>query len=471
MKETFYVTTPIYYVNDVPHIGHAYTTIAADVLARWNRRSGKEVFFLTGTDEHGKKIDEAANKANKSPKEFVDQLIPHFTDAWKLLNISNDKFIRTTDKYHEEAVKTIIKKIQEKGDIYKGFYEGLYCVGCEAFYTEKDVENNTCPIHKKELERVKEESYFFKLSKYQKRLLEFYSAYPSFLSPTKRANEIISRVKQGLNDLSITRTSFNWGIPFPGDEKHVVYVWFDALPNYLSGVGYPRDNYMNFWPADVHIVGKEINWFHSVIWPAMLFSLGIEPPKMVYAHGWLTVNGEKMSKSLNNFITPKQIADKYGVDTFRYHILRDIAFGDDGDFSEASLVERHNSDLADALGNLLQRSIVLSKKNFDFPTSSELEDIDGELIAESQKLNFAHKHIENLEFHKALEVIWAFIRNCNKYLNDTAPWKVKDKSRIATILYNIFESLRLTTAFIEPFMPETAGKISNQLGLEIPSFK
>jgi methionyl-tRNA synthetase len=369
-NEKFYVTTPIYYPNDVPHLGHAYTTIAADVLARWNKLLGKDVFFLTGTDDHGKKIADTAKKAGKTPKKFTDELIPHFKKDWKKLNIKYDRFIRTTDKDHESIVQEVLKKVNENGDIYKGEYQGLYCTGCEAYYTEKDSENGNCPVHKQPLETIKEESYFFRLSKYQDFLLELYEKNPEFISPKSKKQEIINRVKEGLHDLSITRTNFNWGVPFPLDKKHVTYVWFDALLNYYSATR--EKGKEKYWPADVHIIGKDIIWFHTVYWPAMLKSAGIPLPKKVFSHGWWTVLNEKMGKSAGNAIKIDQLISYAGSDAARYFLLRNAPFGDDGDFSEKAIVQRSNTELADKLGNLVSRVSTLAEKHGIKKTKSKL---------------------------------------------------------------------------------------------------
>ncbi|MBU4086719.1 MAG: class I tRNA ligase family protein, partial [Nanoarchaeota archaeon] len=361
MAKKFYITTAIDYPNAEPHVGHAYQKLIADALARWHRLKGEDVFFLTGTDEHGKKIQEAAEKQGKKPKEFVDEVSEKFKEAWKSLNIKHDRFIRTTDKDHEKLVQEAIKKCDKNKDIYKGFYEGHYCVGCEAYYTEKDLTNGYCPIHKKPVEKLKEESYFFRLSKYQKFLLDLYKKNPNFVLPDERRNEIISRVKEGLKDLSISRTSFSWGIPFPLDKKHVVYVWFDALFNYISGAGKNHE----YWPAELHLLGKDNGWFHAVYWPAFLKSAGYELPKTVFIHGFLTFNGQKISKSLGSSISPNNLVEKYGTDSVRYFVFRQFPFaeGADGDFSEKALVERNNSELADKLGNLISRVSSLIEKN------------------------------------------------------------------------------------------------------------
>ena len=359
-KNTFYITTAIDYVNANPHVGHAYQKIAADALARWNKLIGKEVFFLTGTDEHGKKIAKTAEKAGKSPREFVDENSKKFKDAWEKLGIKYDRFIRTTDKDHKVVVEKLTEKINEKGDIYKGEYEGLYCTDCEAYYTEKEAPDLTCSIHKKPLEKLKEESYFFKLSKYQKFLLEHYKAHPEFILPKERRQEIINRVKEGLKDLSITRSSLEWGIPFPLDKKHVFYVWYEALINYYTATQTPKTK--KFWPADLHILGKDNTWFHTVIWPAMLKSAEIALPISTFNHGFLTFNNQKISKSLGNAISPISLVEKYGADATRYFCLRHFPFGEDGDFDEKALIERHNSELANKLGNLVSRVSTLAEK-------------------------------------------------------------------------------------------------------------
>ena len=445
MKNTFYVTSPIYYPNDVPHLGHAYTNLACDVLARWNRLKGKDVFFLTGTDEHGKKIAETADKKGIPPKKFVDELIPEFKKAWKTLDINYDHFIRTTDKEHETVVREILEKVHKNGDIYKGTYEGYYCTGCEAYYTEKDAIDLHCPIHGKKLELLKEESYFFKLSKYEKFLLEFYKKNPNFISPQHRKNEIVNRIKEGLKDFSISRTSFDWGIKLPFDEKHVCYVWFDALLNYYSAT--KKKGLDKYWPADLHIIGKDILWFHSVYWPAMLKSAGLELPKRVFAHGWWTVNSQKMGKSAGNAISVDKLVSIAGLDSARYFLLRETSFGEDGDFSQESLIQRHNDELGNKLGNLVSRLSTLAEKyglenktNSLF-TKGILDDVDN--------------HLDNLEFDKALQVIMHLIDKINEYLQENKPWETKD----AKTLYVASDSLKNATILLSSFIPETCNKI------------
>jgi len=461
----FYVTTPIYYVNDVPHIGHAYTTIAADIIARWNRIKGKEVFFLTGLDEHGQKITEAAAKKGMTPKDFVDSLAPKFIETWKRLNISNDDFIRTTEKRHEKVVIEIIKKIYESGDIYKGEYEGWYCVPDEKFWTELQLKDGKCPDCGREVKRLKEETYFFKLSKYQDKLLDFYNKNPDFILPETRKHEIVNRVKEGLKDISITRTTVTWAIPFPFDEKHYLYVWIEALINYISALGYDTKEFKKFWPPDVELMSKEINWFHSVIWPALLFSAGIEPPKKNFIHGWWTVEGKKMSKSLGNVVDPNKIIEKYGLDAFRYYLFREVPFGEDADFSEKSLVERINSELADSLGNLLNRVLVLVEKNFDgsVPEGREKSELQKKALDIVKKIDDA---MENFQFNVALNEVFYLINESNKYINENKPWEIKDKEKLGGILYDLLETLRFVSILLFPFMPETSERIAEQIGVK-----
>jgi methionyl-tRNA synthetase len=449
----FYITTPIYYPNDIPHIGHAYTTIACDVLSRWNKILGKEVFFLTGTDEHGKKIENIAKEKGKTPKQFVDELIPKFKEAWKKLNIDYDYFIRTSDSEHEKIVKEVLQKVYDKGDIYLGEYEGYYCTGCEAYFTEKDLIEGCCPIHKKKVELLKEKSYFFKLSKYQKKLLELYSKNPGFILPSNRRKEIINRVEEGLKDLSISRTSFDWGIKLPFDKEHIAYVWFDALLNYYSATR--TDKREKFWPADVHIIGKDIIWFHTVYWPAMLFSAGIKLPKSVFAHGWWTLDNEKISKSRGKVINIDELVSFAGVDSARYFLLRNTSFGDDGDFSEKALIDRHNNELADKLGNLVSRVSTLIEKN-------RMEKTKNLLIKELDLKNI-EKLFENFEMDKVLNEIFGFIDKCNEYVQSKKPWETKDRK----VLYTLADSIKAIAILLWPFIPETSEKIAKQFGFKI----
>jgi len=468
----FYVTTPIYYVNDVPHLGHAYTTVAADIVARFCRFLGKRVFFLTGTDEHGQKIQQAAERKGMDPKSFVDSLVPRFKELWEKLNISYDRFIRTTDEDHVKAVQAIFRKCYENGDIYLGEYEGWYCIPCETFYTEKDlIEGKFCPMCRREVIKVKEESYFFKLSKYQDRLLELYERKPDFIKPDFRRNEIVNFVKQGLKDLSISRTGFTWGIPVPIDERHVIYVWFDALTNYLTAVGYP-DRLNSFWPPDLHLVGKDILRFHAVYWPAFLMSAGIETPEMVFAHGWWTVEGEKMSKSKGNVINPYELIEKFGVDQVRFFLFREVSFGLDGDFSYEHLVNRINGELANDLGNLFNRTISMVFKYSDGEVpepKGEETPLDAELKGKAlDTLNSLENLIPKAELSKALEEIWKFVRFVNLYIDRSAPWRLRREGRaeLFRVLYNMVESLRFITAFVYPYMPSSSERMAGMLGLE-----
>ena len=449
----FYITTAIDYPNANPHVGHAYQKVIADVLARWHKLLREDVWFLTGTDEHGKKVENAAKKINKTPKKFVDELSNKFKEAWKSLNIKPSRFIRTTDKDHEKLIQEVIKKCYNNGDIYKGKYEGYYCVGCEAYITEKDLVNGECPYHPgKKIEKLKEESYFFKLSKYKKFLLDLYKKNPEFILPKERRNEIISRVKEGLNDLSISRTSFKWGIPFPLDKKHITYVWFDALFNYLTGSGKNH----KYWPANLHLLGKDNSWFHCVYWPAFLKSAGYKLPKTVFVHGFLKFNGQKISKSLGNSISPKVLADKYGADTIRYFLCRQFPFasGDDGDFSEKALVDRHNNELADKLGNLVSRVSSLIEKN-------GIEKCEVKLL---NKLNFKkiEKLFESYELDKVLNEIFAFIDFCNEYVQKNEIWKTKDKKK----LFELKESILKIAELLSPFIPESSEKIKKQFSVK-----
>jgi len=455
----FYVTTPIYYPNDIPHIGHAYTTIAADVLARWNKAKGKDVFFLTGTDEHAKKVFQAANKKNVEINNFVDKLSNKFKKAWKELNIEYNRFIRTTDKDHIKIVKDILNKVYKKGDIYKGEYEGYYCVGCAAYYTEKDLENGFCPIHKTKVEKLKEESYFFKLSKYQKPLLDFYKRNPDFILPKNRSREIINRVKEGLRDLSISRKDYGWGIKLPFDEKHVSYVWFDALFNYYSATR--QKGKEKFWPANIHLIGKDISWFHCVYWPAFLLSAEIDLPEKVFAHGWWTFDKEKISKSRGKVINVEELISIAGVDSARYFLLRETPFGEDGDFSAKALKDRHNNELANKLGNLISRVAGLIEKN-------NVEKTENKLLKKLKEKEI-EKYMESYEFDKALNEIFAFIDVCNEYVQSKKLWETKDKKA----LYELSDSIKAITILLWPFIPETSEKIAKQFGFKVgeESFK
>lgn len=449
-KKKFYITTAIDYVNAEPHIGHAYQKIIADALARWHKIKGEKVRFLTGTDEYGKKVQRTAKSLGKPPKKFVDEISGKFKQAWKALNIDYDRFIRTTDKDHHEVVKEIIKKCNKAGDIYKGEYEGYYCVGCERYYTKKDCPDLVCSVHKKPLEKLKEESYFFRLGKYQKFLLDLYKNHPEFVLPESRRNEVINRVKEGLNDLSISRTSFDWGIDFPLEKGHVVYVWFDALINYISGAD-------GFWPAELHLLGKDNTWFHTVYWPAMLKSAGYKLPKTVFNHGFLSFNGQKMSKSLGNVISPITLVEKYSSDTVRYFVLRHFPFasGNDGDFDEKALIERHNNELANKLGNLVSRVSSLAEKY-------GIQKCKNKLL-KKLKLKQIEKLVDNYELDKALNLIFEFIDVCNEYVQNKKPWETKDKK----VLYELVDSIKAIAILLWSFIPSTSEKIAKQIGFKI----
>ncbi len=460
----YYLTTPIYYPNDIPHIGHAYTTLVADVLARWKKLKGDDVFFLTGTDDHGKKIAKAAEEKGMSPQEFTDKLIPEFKKAWEKLNIKYDRFIRTTDKDHEKVVKEVLQKMYDKGDIYKSAYEGYYCVGCEAYYTEKDLEEGCCPIHKKKVEIMKEESYFFKLSEYQDKLLKLYEENPSFISPEHRKQEIVNRVKEGLKDLSISRNSFRWGVELPFDKEHITYVWIDALFNYYSATR--KKGKEKYWPADVNIIGKDILWFHTVYWPAFLMSAGLKIPNIVFAHGWWTLDKEKVSKSRGKVINVEELIGIAGVDSIRYFLLREIPFGDDGDFSEEAVIERNNNELANELGNLVNRCLGMVDKYFKGKYKKGKSDKE---LFSKLNLDAITKNMDSFKFNVALGEIWKFIAEVNKYINDKKPWE-DEKGREDT-LYNVLDAIRVISILVSSFMPETSEKINKQLGVKTGSLK
>ena len=479
-KEKFYITTPIYYPSANFHIGHCYTTIIADSIARYQRLKGKDVFFLTGTDEHGQKIENKAKEKGVTPKEYVDEIVENAKDLWKSLGISYDKFIRTTDEYHEKAVQKIFDKLYEQGDIYLDKYKGLYCTPCESFWTETQLVDGKCPDCGREVSLVEEESYFFRLSKYQKRIEELYKTNPEFIKPESRKNEMINNfLKPGLEDLCVSRTTFSWGIPVSFNPKHVIYVWIDALTNYITALGYLSDDdslFKKYWPADLHLVGKEIVRFHAIIWPALLMALDLPLPKQVFGHGWLKIDGGKISKSLGNYKDPREYIDKYGVDAVRYYALREVSFGSDGNFSEEALIARTNADLANTLGNLLNRTIAMTNKYFDgvISNSKVNEEIDKELINKASNLKLVvDKNMEKLYISDALEEIFNFLRECNKYIDDTTPWvlaKEEKLERLQTVLYNLLESIRISSVLLTPFMPTTTEKIFKQLNTNLNTY-
>ena len=474
-KKKFYITTPIYYPSAEFHIGHCYTTIIADAIARYKRLSGYDVFFQTGTDEHGQKIEKKAEEKGVTPMEYIDPIIDNAKDLWSRLGISYDYFIRTTDEDHCKRVQEIFKMMYDKGDIYKGEYKGLYCTPCESFWTESQLdENGKCPDCHRDVHEVSEEAYFFKLSKYQDQLVKYYEDNPTFIQPESRKNEMLNNfIKPGLEDLCVSRTSFSWGIPVTFDPKHVVYVWVDALSNYITSLGYPDnldDKFKKYWPADIHLVGKEIVRFHTIIWPCMLMSLGVELPKQVFGHGWLIIDGGKISKSLGNYKDPREYIDTYGVDAVRYYALREVPFGNDGNFTEELLISRTNADLVNTLGNLVNRTIAMSKKYFNSVVENPgvKEDVDDALISYAKMLpSYVESKMNSLKVNEALEDIFELLKRSNKYIDDTTPWILaKDETktdRLKTVIYNLLESIRISAILLRAFIPGTSDRIFNML--------
>lgn len=463
---TYYLTTPIYYVNARPHLGHAYTTIVGDALARWHRLLGDDVYFLTGTDEHGLKIQQAADAAGMTPQEFTDSIAPLFEQAWQRLNISHDDFIRTTEARHRAGVQKLLQACFDAGDIELDTYSGLYCVACEAYYTPDDLDGDNCPIHKRPVEHVEEENYFFRLSRFEQRLLDFYAQHPHAVVPEHRVNEVIGFIKQGLQDFSVSRKTLTWGIPLPFDESHVAYVWFDALANYITAIGYGTDTAMfnKWWPVNHHLIGKDIIRFHNVYWPAMLMSAGIEPPQGWAVGGWLLVGGEKMSKTQGNVVNPLDLVDEIGVDGFRYYVLADTVYGNDGDFTYEGLISRYNSDLANNLGNLAARVATVVQKKCDGRGTAPQAQSPLAAIAQQCVEETAH-FWDIVQPSRALEATWQLIRATNAHLESHEPWKAEPGPAVDAVMGDALEALRIVTLLVFPAMPDTAREIWRRIGM------